>query len=141
MAGIQVSVVRRTPYTVPPIGNTNVARVILGPPMIDTLGWRSGVLIVRLFSSTIMNASASVIVLNGMVGADSQDEILVDDQNPIASVTLGTTAQVLSVAPLAGGSLAIGRFVSVVLVITGNVAGQTASGKIDMAVDLIGRDA
>lgn len=143
MAGIRVLVARRTTYSYPspnlPASGSMLIPLAL---MVDTLGWKSGVLEVINYSQSISGtgATAVVIALNGAVGTDGR---LADTQSQsyMADVSIAAgTAAVTTTPKLYQDELTapIGHAVNVYLQL--NSASAAASGQVELEVFLIGRD-
>jgi hypothetical protein len=137
MAGIEIQVVRRTPITLPVI-STGTYKY---PPLvqfIDTLGWVSGVLLVRVYATSA--PSITIGAYNQMVSADDP-AVTFDETTDIASVNFAgnAAAPALYTAKIPTNSAnAIGRLIGVRMQV---VASGALSGSITIGVDLIGRDA
>jgi hypothetical protein len=140
MAGIEIQVVRRTLITLPVI-STGTYKY---PPLvqfIDTLGWVSGVLLVRVYATSAPSAANITIgAYNQMVSADDP-AVTFDESTDIAAVTFAgnAAAPALYTAKIPTNSAnAIGRLIGVRMQV---VASGALSGSITIGVDVIGRDA
>ncbi len=148
MAGIALSIVRKTTITLPVIASNGS---LIMPPLsefVDALGWVSGALMVRVFASTIngANAKVKVLVMNTMVAPDDPSTTFVADTLAEAELTTATTAGTMIVArvPTPDANepqLTIGRYLGVYLYLEGGNSGLTTNSSVTIAVDLIGRDA
>ena len=137
MAGTLVSVLRRTELTVG--GNQPV---VLGPQLIDTLGWVSGVLIVRFYVKTTLTQNMTINVQNVMLAPEDEVNVVqatsaAGAATYIATVTLGTADTVGSSGNMYSAQLStpIARYVRV-MAIPGNAASTVTVG-----IDLLGRSA
>lgn len=144
MAGIDIAVLRKTTITLPTLA---ASATLYMPPLaefIDTLGWVSGTLIVRVWSETLPNATAKVYV--------RVREMMVAPDDPATTFVGATLAEVeindaLNPAPPAllqarvpdDATLSFGRYVGVYLFLDAGANGL--SGTVTLAVDLLGRDA
>lgn len=140
MAGIEIQVVRRTPFTVPAISTGTYVY----PPLvhfIDTLGWVSGVLLVRVYATTATSsASFTVGVFNQMISADDP-AVTFNEATDIAAVTFAGNVAVptLLTAKIPTNSAnALGRLLGVRLQVAASAA---LTGIVTIGVDLVGRDA
>jgi len=141
MAGIQVQVIRRTKFTAPSINNTNVTAPIA--QLIDTLGWRSGLLVVRVYANALSGTgyACEISVANSMVSGDDP-QTMFTESTALAAITIDTnlgSPPVLKTAQLYQASVPlIGRYVNVSM--KWSVGSATLSGDVTIGVDLIGRD-
>jgi len=136
-----IRVLRRTAFTAPAV--TNTLLVITVEQLIDTLHWRSGELIVRVYANGITGANQAclVAVKNAMVSPDDPQTVFVENPTQ-AAVTIDNTVTAPAVltsrfyhsdAPL------IGRYVNVLMGWSASGAAPLA-GSVTIGVDLVGRD-
>jgi hypothetical protein len=139
MAGIDVRVAARQGYMLEiPSTNGNRADSIMAQA-VDTLGWVSGMLLVRVYSASLAASSTlTVVVRPVMFGSD--DPTIVGGSSDLCSVTISGSGNfpILYTASLTGTS-PIPRYVRVTL--RGQSGGQAGQTTVDCAVNLIGRDA
>lgn len=143
MAGISVAVLRKTTITLPSVA---ASQDVVLPPLaqfIDTIGWVSGTMIVRLFSKSITGTSAAVkvILANMMVGPDDPATTFIGDG--VAEITINTGSSttpqlLLSKMPDANG-IPIGRYLG--LYLSAEAGSDTMSGSLTLAIDIVGRSA
>jgi hypothetical protein len=138
MAGTQTPIIRRTTYK---FGALVTTHETLLTPLLDTIGWVSGVLMVRVYArSGGGNYNFKVVVHNAMVSPEDPNTVL----TPVAAVTPVATATINynDANPPALYAVQfnnpIARFVKVVLQYTPTAATE---GVIDLGVDLVGRSA
>lgn len=142
MAGIQVQVVRRTKFSAPAITSSNVTAPLA--QLIDTLGWRSGLLLVRVYANSLSGTgyACEISVANSIVSADDP-QTMFTESTALAAITIDSnlgTPPVLKTAQLYQASVPlIGRNVNVSMKWTAGAA--SISGDVTIGVDLIGRDA
>lgn len=139
MAGIHVQVCRMTKFTTPAVVSSSVENVLA--QLIPTLGWRTGLIQLRLFAKTFAGANASVTltVYNSMVSGDNPASVMNETASPLASVVIdGNFAADTMKSVAFSSSVPIGPYVTVMMKWTGGAAAPT--GDITIAVDLIGRD-
>lgn len=141
MAGIQVPITRRAtwPIVIPP-AIMNLTQDVVVAQVVNTRGWRSGVLLLRVYAKTIpTNTSLSLIVRS--VSIDPEDPmIIVRALSAMATIT-PASADATPTLYAADLPVPIGDSVEVLL------RGQTTSGgsmgglsTIECSIDLIGRD-
>ena len=140
MSGIEIQVVRRTVFPVPAISSGPYVY----PPLvdfIDTLGWVSGVLMVRIYATTATSSATFMVrVYNQMISADDP-AVTFTESTDIAAVTFAGNVAVptLLTAKIPTNSAnAVGRLLGVRLQVA---AAAALTGNITIGVDLIGRDA
>lgn len=130
MAGACVPIIRRTDYTFPA-----TQTVIAGPQLVDTLGWVSGVLVVRVYGTPSISNVLAVNVQNVMVAPE--DELTILEARTVAgALTYAATVSITTAGGLFTANISpIGRFVRVLLAPTGAVTAVT------LGIDLVGRSA
>lgn len=134
MTGYHVQVCRLTKYNAPAISSGSNENVIA--QFIDTLGWRTGVLMVRVYAKTSTPNTGTIYVYNSMVSADAPASVFVEEASPLASAAIDGNFPAGMLKSVAfSSSVPIGRYVTVTLKWTG-----TPTGDITLGVDLIGRD-
>lgn len=139
MAGMNVQVCRRTKFFAPAISTGGNENVLM--QLIDTLGWRSGVLQLRVYDNglTGSGASATVNVYNSLVSDDDPAAVFTDEANPLATATIdGNVADGMLLNVALSSSVPIGRYVSVTLRFA--ATGSAIGGEVIIGVDLVGRD-
>jgi hypothetical protein len=140
MAGRIVQIVPKTRY----IFNNNVSTtstIVLGPRAVMTPDWVSGVLSVRVHSSTFASATATcnVNVFNAFITPEDPNTLFLSTAT-VASVTITNTTPIGATAGslLTGALSNIGGMLAVQLsCLQGVTLGTTT---IEISVDLIGRD-
>ncbi len=154
MAGVKVPILRKTTITLPAVVGPGTAFL---PPLaefVNTLGWVSGTLQVRVYDNSITGATAKVliVVFNCVVAPEDPSVTLldiVDDAPPLAMVELPTgtptePALFTSYIPTPDATNrpypAIAESVAVLMLVQADT-GTTTGGSITIGVDLIGRDA
>ncbi len=142
MAAIEIAVLRKTTITLPTLASS--ATLILPPlaEFIETTGWVSGALVVRVWSETLPNATAKVKVLvnSMMIGNDDPATTFVGATISEVEINDGLSPPTLLQAKIPDdAALVIGRYVGVYLYLDGGANGL--SGTVTLAVDVIGRDA
>ena len=141
MAGIDVQVLRRTAFTAPTI--TNTLHVVTIAQLVDTLDWRSGLLIVRVYSNAISfaNHACLIAVKNAMVSRDDPQTMFEENetQATVAIDNTVTAPAVLEARFYHSNAPLIGRYVNVLMgwSATGPVP---LTGSVTIGIDLIGRD-
>jgi hypothetical protein len=143
MGGIDIELLRKTTITLPTIAASGTLYL---PPLaefIDTLGWVSGALVVRLWSETLPAlAKVKVRVREMMVGADDPAQTFVGATLAEVEITdsLNPPAMLQARVPNpASASLVIGRCVGAYLYLEAGANGL--SGEVTLAANLVGRDA
>ncbi len=142
MAGIEIAVLRKTTINLPTLA---ASATLYMPPLaefIDTLGWVSGALVVRVWNETLPNANAKVYVRvrEMMIGADDPATTFVGATLAEVEIndTLSSPALLQSRVP-DDAALVIGRCVGVYLFLDAGANGL--SGAVTLAVSLVGRSA
>jgi len=116
---------------------------LTGP--IDTLGWVSGFLMVRVYAQLLTGTGAkiTVAVMNVMEGPDDPT-VVMTEATALASYDIdantsnnGTTLVTVKFAT--GANQVIGRYVRVFLTFTSGASAP--GGSATFSVDLVGRDA
>lgn len=140
MAGAQVNVIRRTDYgfSMP----VSTSQDVVLAPLIDTLGWVSAVLIVRLYAKTFAatTATVTVVVQNAMVGPEDEVTVLVPSTDlATAQIVNADVAPKLIQAVIAPGTQGLGRYMRVLMRYAqgANLGAQTFT----LGIDLVGRSA
>ena len=142
MAGVHYTILRKTTIQLPTLssGTFNF------PPLVqflDSLGWVSGTLEIRLHSHTISGSGTAEVrcyIANMMVG-DDDPTVFTQMGSNITDVQIwapGTNAPKL-IAGKIPTTEPIGRYVGVFLFV--NSGGAAFSGTVTLSVDLVARDA
>ncbi|MBK7395779.1 MAG: hypothetical protein IPJ34_05595 [Myxococcales bacterium] len=131
MAGASVPIIRRTDYTFPA-----TQTVIAGPQLVDTLGWVSGLLVVRVYGTPSISNVLQINVQNVMVAPEDELTVL-EARTTGGALVYAASVSITTAGGLFTASLAspIGRFVRVLLSPTGAVTAVT------LGIDLVGRSA
>jgi hypothetical protein len=137
MAAQRSQIVPKTSYSF------NVASgattLTLGPRAIDSQDWRSGVLLVNLFSATGPSTNNITIgVYNAMITPENPSTVFTSS-TALASTTFNssTATPVELVIPFSGGASGIASMVVVQLTAASGIAGTTAC---TVSVELEGRE-
>jgi hypothetical protein len=141
MAGRVVQIVPKTKYTFNNAASTT-STIVLGPRAIMTPDWVSGVVSVRIHSSSFASASASVTVnvYNAYITPEDPNTLF------LSTATVGTAGPITNVTPtgatagslLTGALSGIGGMLAVQLALSQGVT--TGATTVEVSVDLIGRD-
>ncbi len=153
MAGVKVTVLRKTTITLPAV--VGAASVTLPPlaEFVNTIGWVSGTLQVRVYDNSLTGTTAKVIVavINAAVAPEDPAVTLTElvTGGPLAVVEIvpafpAAAALMTSYIPTPDPSNnpypAIAESVSVIAVVEAG-QGTTVGGSITIGIDLIGRNA
>jgi len=121
------------------MGFAGAQNVVIGPQLVESTGWVTGVLLVRLYGPTITIPAGGLVIGVQNVMVSPEDEVnLVEAKsggNPsyIASLTIPTGA--VAALYLASFTPPIGKFVRVL------IAPTVGTTTINLGIDLIGRSA
>ena len=139
MAAAQVSIIRKTDFSLQVSATASAVTDAVLAPLVDTVGWVSAVSLLRLYSASAYPASATLklIVQNVMTGPDDPNTILVASGTGTAEITIAASTS--NLLQLVQFTTPISRYVKVLLRATsGGTAGTITT---TVAVDLVGRDA
>ncbi len=142
MSGIAIQVLRRQQIDLPAVTQPYTMNPLA--QFIDTLGWVSGVLQVRIYEKAITGANTvvQVIAYNTMVAEDDPSVTFYETANPVGEISIATGTSsdpTLASIALPEAGAALGRFLSVLVKVLPN--GSTPGGTVTIGVDVIGRDA
>jgi hypothetical protein len=141
---LHIPILRRTTITLPAVAASAEVRLPPLAELIDTSGWASGTLEVRVFDVNFTGASAQIGVGVGQnsVGPDDPSRVFIGEQLALLLMTTNTADSTLLIARLPTPDaqvpeLAMGRYIGVYVALVGNPSGITAGGTITIAVDLL----
>jgi hypothetical protein len=145
MAGIQLQVLRKTQISMQPLAVSSASGVVPLTDVIDTLGWVSGFLMIRVYEQALTGTGSkiTVAVVNVMVGPDDP-AVVTTDPTPIANYDIDANTSnngetLVTVKFATGANQVIGRYVRLMLMFTSGTGAP--GGSATFAVDLVGRDA